>query len=71
MMIGHVSESVKLEFRQLFVGLGKDTPKEDFERKLCIIRKRLFNQVQLSDLAHKNFFISAVYPVALLFIRGS
>ncbi|MCA9407995.1 MAG: glutamate synthase large subunit [Candidatus Omnitrophica bacterium] len=54
--IGKVARSVEPEFKQVFVGRGKDTSPEDFERKLYVIRKRLFNTVQESILNQKSFY---------------
>ncbi|VAX36684.1 Glutamate synthase [NADPH] large chain [hydrothermal vent metagenome] len=54
--IGHVARSVEPEFKQVFVGRGKDTPLEAFERKLYVIRKRLYNVVQKSVLSQRNYY---------------
>ena len=54
--IGHVAQSVEPEFKQIFIGRGPDTPPEDFNRKLYIIRKRLYNKVQDSTLAQRNYY---------------
>ncbi len=54
--IGKVARSVEPEFKQLFIARGKDTPKERFEQKLYVIRKRLFNKVQASTLAQRNYY---------------
>ncbi len=54
--IGRVARSVKPEFKQLFIGRGKDTPSEKFEQKLYVIRKRLYNKVQESTLAQRNYY---------------
>ncbi len=55
-MIGRVARSVEPEFKQVFIGLGKDTKKEDLDRKLYVIRKRLYNKVQQSVLGQKNYY---------------
>ncbi len=54
--IGEVARSVEPEFKQVFVGRGKDTIPENFERKLYVIRKRLYNKVQDSTLQQKNYY---------------
>jgi len=54
--IGEVARSVEPEFKQVFVGIGPDTEQEDFERKLYVIRKRLYNTVQKSTLNQKGYY---------------
>ena len=54
--IGKVARSVMPEFKQLFIGRGKDTPLEAFDRKLYVIRKRLYNTVQESTLSQRNYY---------------
>ncbi len=54
--IGRVARSVEPEFKQVFIGRGQDTPLEVFERKLYVIRKRLYNKVQGSVLSQKNYY---------------
>jgi glutamate synthase (NADPH) large chain len=54
--IGRVAREVEPEFKQVFIGKGKDTPQEAFERKLFIIRKRLYNKVFQSVLSQKNYY---------------
>jgi len=54
--IGHVARSVEPEFKQVFIGRGQDTSLEAFERKLYVIRKRLYNKVQESVLSQKNYY---------------
>lgn len=54
--IGKVARSVEPEFKQLFIGIGKDTDINDFDRKLYVIRKRLYNTVQESTLSQKSFY---------------
>ena len=54
--IGHVARSVEPEFKQLFIARGKNTPVEHFDRKLYIIRKRLWNKVYHSTLNQRNFY---------------
>ena len=54
--IGHVARSVAPGFKQLFIGRGQGTTAEGFERKLHVIRKRLYNKVQESRLSQKSFY---------------
>lgn len=56
MKIGHVARSVMPAFKQLFIARGKNTPLEDFERKLYVIRKRLWFKVYNSTLSQKNYY---------------
>jgi len=54
--IGKVARSVMPAFKQVFIGRGGDTPSEAFDRKLYVIRKRLYNTVQASVLQQKNYY---------------
>lgn len=54
--IGKVARSVMPEFKQVFVGRGSRTSPESFDRKLYVIRKRLYNTVQKSVLQQKNYY---------------
>ncbi len=54
--VGRVARSVAPVFKQVFVGRGKETPVEAFERKLYVIRKRLTHKVRASELAEKHVF---------------
>ncbi len=54
--IGRVARSVMPAFKQVFIGRGKETPREAFDRKLYVIRKRLYNIVQESTLPQKNYY---------------
>ena len=54
--IGRVARSVEPEFKQLFIARGKNTTKENFDRKLYVIRKRLWNKVHNSTLSQKNYY---------------
>ena len=54
--IGKVARSVEPEFKQVFIERGSETPVEAFERKLYVIRKRLYNKVQKSVLSQKNYY---------------
>ncbi len=54
--IGYVARSVMPAFKQLFIARGKNTPREDFDRKLYVIRKSLWKKVAASTLSQKNFY---------------
>jgi len=54
--IGRVARSAMPAFKQLFIARGKNTTREDFDRKLYVIRKRLWNKVYNSTLGQKNFY---------------
>lgn len=54
--IGHVARSVEPEFKQLFIARGKNTPIEQFDRKLYVIRKRLWKKVFDSTLSQRNYY---------------
>jgi len=54
--IGRVARSVMPAFKQLFIARGPKTPRENFDRKLYVIRKRLWNKVYNSTLPQKNFY---------------
>ncbi|MCR4337039.1 MAG: glutamate synthase-related protein, partial [Candidatus Omnitrophica bacterium] len=54
--VGRVARSAMPEFKQLFIGIGKDTLSSDFERKLYVIRKRLYNKVMASTLSQKSYY---------------
>ncbi len=54
--IGRVARSVMPAFKQLFIARGKNTKPEDFDRKLYVIRKRLWKKVYASTLGQKNYY---------------
>jgi len=54
--IGRVARSVMPGFKQLFIARGPNTLSEDFNRKLYVIRKRLWNKVYNSTLPQKNYY---------------
>jgi len=54
--IGRVARSVMPAFKQLFIARGPQTPREDLDRKLYVIRKRLWNKVYNSTLPQKNYY---------------
>ncbi|MFP4473736.1 MAG: glutamate synthase large subunit [Candidatus Omnitrophota bacterium] len=54
--IGHIARGAMPGFKQVFIGRGKDTPKDRFEIKLYVIRKKLFSKVEASLLPQKQDF---------------
>ncbi|MBF0490658.1 MAG: glutamate synthase subunit alpha, partial [Candidatus Omnitrophica bacterium] len=54
--IGRVARSVMPAFKQLFIARGKNTKQEDFDRKLYVIRKRLWSKVYHSTISQKNYY---------------
>ncbi len=54
--IGRVARSVMPAFKQLFIARGKNTPVEEFDRKLYVIRKRLWSKVYSSTLSQRNYY---------------
>jgi len=54
--IGMVAKSVMPVFRHLFIGRGENTSQEEFEKKLYMIRKIMFNRVDESILSEKRYF---------------
>ena len=68
--IGKVARSVMPEFKQIFIGRGKNTPPEKFEQKLYVIRKRLYNKVQASTLAQRNYYYFCSLSARTLVYKG-
>jgi glutamate synthase domain-containing protein 2/glutamate synthase domain-containing protein 1/glutamate synthase domain-containing protein 3 len=68
--IGKVARSVMPAFKQVFVGRGKETPPEAFERKLYVIRKRLYNKVENSTLPQKNYYYFCSLSSRTLVYKG-
>ena len=68
--IGKVARSVMPEFKQLFIGRGKNTKPEDLDRKLYIIRKRLYNKVQESTLAQRNYYYFCSLSAKTMVYKG-
>ncbi|MCK5013896.1 MAG: glutamate synthase large subunit [Candidatus Omnitrophica bacterium] len=54
--IGRVARSVMPAFKQIFIQRGIHTPQAAFDRKLYVIRKRLYNTVQESTLRERNYY---------------
>jgi len=56
-MIGPSAQSAEPEFKQIFIGRGKDVDSDDaFERKLYVIRKRIEHAIWDSALTEKSLF---------------
>ncbi|MDO8580484.1 MAG: glutamate synthase central domain-containing protein, partial [Candidatus Omnitrophota bacterium] len=68
--IGKVARSVQPHFKQIFIGRGEKTSPQDFERKLYVIRKSLFNQVQASVLSQKNYYYFCSLSTKTLVYKG-
>ncbi len=68
--VGHVARSVMPAFKQLFIGRGKNTRPEDFDRKLYVIRKRLYNKVQESTLGQRNYYYFCSLASRTLVYKG-
>ncbi len=68
--IGLVAHSVEPEFKQLFIGRGKNTHPDHFDRKLYVIRKRLWNKVYFSTLNQRNFYYFCSLSSKTLVYKG-
>jgi glutamate synthase domain-containing protein 2/glutamate synthase domain-containing protein 1/glutamate synthase domain-containing protein 3 len=68
--VGHVARSVMPAFKQLYIGRGANTKPEDFDRKLYVIRKRLYNKVQESTLGQRNFYYFCSLASKTLVYKG-
>ncbi len=68
--IGKVARSVMPEFKQIFIGRGNNTLPEKFEQKLYVIRKRLYNQVQASTLAQRNYYYFCSLSAKTMVYKG-
>ncbi len=68
--IGKVARSVMPEFKQLFIAKGRNTKPEEFEQKLYVIRKRLYNKVQQSTLNQKNYYYFCSLSSKTLVYKG-
>jgi glutamate synthase domain-containing protein 2/glutamate synthase domain-containing protein 1/glutamate synthase domain-containing protein 3 len=68
--IGKVARSVEPEFKQLFIARGPKTTPEQFDRKLYVIRKRLYNKVLASTLSQKNYYYFCSLSSKTLVYKG-
>jgi len=69
--IGQVAHSVEPEFRQIFIGRGKDVQDTmTFERKLYTIRKRIELKVLESNFTQKEYFYICSLSSRTLVYKG-
>ncbi len=68
--VGRVAHSVQPELKQIFIGRGAATPREDFERKLYVIRKRCWTRVHESSLHHRSFFYICSLSARTIVYKG-
>ena len=54
--IGRVARAAEPVIRQVFIGIGADTPPDMLEWKLYVIRKRIEREIAESGLVQKEFF---------------
>jgi glutamate synthase domain-containing protein 2/glutamate synthase domain-containing protein 1/glutamate synthase domain-containing protein 3 len=66
--LGWLARSVEPVIQQLFIGRGAETPADMFEWKLYVIRKRIENEVRLSDLSEKmQFYIPSLSSRVMIY----
>ena len=68
--IGQVARSVEPDIKQIFIGRGKNTSREAFDLKLYVIRKRLYNKVQSSDLDQRRYYYFCSLSSKTLVYKG-
>ena len=68
--IGRVARSIMPTFKQVFIQRGIHTPQAAFERKLYVIRKRLYNTVQESTLRERNYYYFCSLSSKTLVYKG-
>ena len=70
--IGRVAHSVEPEFRQIFIGRGKDVRDDlEFERKLYVIRRRIELKVAATnELGQRDFFYICSLSARTLVYKG-
>lgn len=68
--IGKVARSVMPVFKQIFIGRGEDTDIKDFERKLLVIRKRMWLEIKNSEISQKNYFHICSLSSKVLIYKG-
>ena len=69
-LIGRVARTVEPVIRQLFVGRGADTPRDMFEWKLYVIRKRAEHAIRASDLSERAFFYTTTLSSRVIGYKG-
>lgn len=68
--IGKVALSVMPVMKQILIGRGENTPKEEFEKRLLIIRKRIGLKIRGMDLSQKNYFYICSLSSKTLIYKG-
>ncbi len=69
--IGRVARSVMPDFKQVFIARGNNTPLENFERKLLVIRKKLGLKIRIrEDLSQKHFFYVCSLSSKVMIYKG-
>jgi glutamate synthase domain-containing protein 2/glutamate synthase domain-containing protein 1/glutamate synthase domain-containing protein 3 len=68
--VGKVASSVMPTFKQLFIGRGKDTSPEQFERKLFVIRKSAHHRIMASNFPQKHYYYTASLSSKTMVYKG-
>ena len=68
--IGKVARSVEPELKMLFVGCGEGIDVKKFDRKLYVIRKRLYNKVFGSRLSQKSYYYTCSLSSKTIVYKG-
>jgi glutamate synthase domain-containing protein 2/glutamate synthase domain-containing protein 1/glutamate synthase domain-containing protein 3 len=68
--IGPVAKSVMPIFKQLLVGRGSETDRDNFERKLIVIRKKIDLRIRDLEFAQKNYFYICNLSAKTLIYKG-
>jgi len=68
--VGDVAKSVLPRIRQVFIGRGENTLQEDFDRKLFVIRKVLYNKVRNSDVGQRSYYYCCSLSSKTLLYKG-
>ncbi|MCK5458176.1 MAG: glutamate synthase subunit alpha, partial [Melioribacteraceae bacterium] len=67
-VIGLTARSAEPEMKQIFIARGNNTKPEDFEKKLYIIRKKVWFKIVESDIQQKHYFyICSLSPKVLVY----
>jgi glutamate synthase (NADPH/NADH) large chain len=70
-MIGNSAKAVEPVFRQIFIGLGTSAlSREDFERRLYLIRRRAENAVAAAKIQDGNYFYMSSLSCNTLVYKG-
>ncbi len=68
--IGRIARSVMPVMKHLIIGRGAKTNREDFERKLLIIRKKLGLKIRITELVQKKYFYICSLSSKVLVYKG-